>query len=189
MLPLSNAGRQWLLAVGRKALEAAAREERYDPPAPPEELPAPDRTELDCPRAVFVSLHREGRLRGCVGHTVPDLPLRIVVADMARAAALEDSRFPAVAPEEVPEIELEISVLSPFFPIAPDQIVPGTHGLFVRRGFSRGLLLPQVATAYHWDATRLLEETCRKAGLPADAWKHGASITAFTADLITESAV
>ncbi len=113
--------------------------------------------------------------------------MRIVVADMARAAALEDSRFPPVTPEEVPGIEIEISVLSPFFFIAPDQIIPGVHGLFVRRGFHRGLLLPQVAETHHWDGMRLLQETCKKAGLPPDAWQHGATIEAFTADILSES--
>jgi AmmeMemoRadiSam system protein A len=186
MLPLSNAGRHWLLAVAREALAAAAKGEGYAPPAPPPDLPPSDHAELNRGRAAFVSLHLHGRLRGCVGHTATNRSLRVVVADMARAAALEDSRFPPVTPDEVPEIELEISVLSPFFAISPDQIVPGTHGLLVRSGFYRGLLLPQVATAYHWDAVRLLEETCRKAGLPPDAWKHGASISAFTADLISE---
>lgn len=184
MLPLSNTGRQWLLEVARQALEAAARGESYAAPPAPADLPPSDGEEVECPRAAFVTLHVEGRLRGCVGHTAADTPLRIVVADMARAAALEDCRFPPVTPGEVPQIELEISVLSPFFPISPDQVEPGAHGLLVRRGFYSGLLLPQVATAYNWDARRLIEETCRKAGLPPDAWKHGARLEAFTAEVI-----
>lgn len=184
MLPLSNAGRDWLLVVARDALTAAARGEPYHPPKAPSHLPPSDREELERPRAAFVTLHQDGDLRGCIGHTATDTPLRVVVAEMTSAAALEDSRFPPVTPDEVPGVELEISVLSPFFPISPDQIVPGVHGLVVQRGFRRGLLLPQVATAYHWDAQRLLEETCRKAGLSPEAWKHGASLQGFTAELV-----
>ena len=187
MLPLSSAGRQWLLVLARGAVEAAAGGKPFDVPPPPGHLPPSDSQELERYRPAFVSLHKHARLRGCVGHTVSDLPLRVVVADMARAAALEDSRFPPLTPDEVPELEIEISVLSPFFSIPPDQIVPGTHGLLVRRGRQHGLLLPQVATIYHWDSIRFLEETCRKAGLPPDAWKQGAAVQAFTADLIDES--
>lgn len=187
MLPLSNAARIWLLELARQSLQAAARGKGFDPPPPPAHLPPSDHAELARPRAAFVTLHRQGHLRGCVGNTAFDTPLTQVVADMARAAALEDSRFPPVAPNEVPEIDLEISVLSPLFPIAPDQIVPGAHGLLVRRGLHRGLLLPQVATLYNWDSLRLLEETCRKAGLPPDAWKRGATVEAFTADILSES--
>jgi AmmeMemoRadiSam system protein A len=184
MLRLSNAGRDWLLLVAREALAAAACGKRYRPPNAPSHLSPADREELEHPRAAFVTLHHDGQLRGCIGHTATDTPLRLVVAEMTSAAALEDSRFPPVTPAEVPGVELEISVLSPFFPISPDQIVPGVHGLVIQRGLHRGLLLPQVATTYNWDAGKLLEETCRKAGLPSEAWKHGASIQAFTAELI-----
>ena len=184
MLPLSNAGRDWLLVVAREALTAAARGRSYHPPQAPSHLPPADRDELERPRAAFVTLHQDGDLRGCIGHTATDTPLRVVVAEMTSAAALEDSRFPPVTPAEVPGVELEISVLSPFFPISPGQIVPGVHGLVVQRGLCRGLLLPQVATAYNWNAEQLLEETCRKAGLPPEAWKHGASLQGFTAELI-----
>ena len=184
MLPLSNAGRNWLLLVAREALTAAARGESYHPPPAPPHLPTSDCEELDRPHAAFVTLRQDGDLRGCIGHTATDTPLRLIVAEMTTAAALEDSRFPPVTPAEVPDIELEISVLSPFFPISPDQIVAGLHGLVIQRGLHRGLLLPQVATAYKWNAQRLLEETCRKAGLPSEAWKHGATLQAFTAELI-----
>jgi AmmeMemoRadiSam system protein A len=187
MLLLSKAGRLWLLGLARQAVEAAARGHPFRTPPPPAELPSSDREELERYRAAFVSLHKQGSLRGCVGHTATDLPLRIVVAEMARAAATDDTRFPKVTPDEVVEIEVEISVLSPFFSIQPEQIVPGKHGLLVRRGLHRGLLLPQVAAAHQWTAARLLEETCRKAGLSPDAWKHGASVEAFTADVICDS--
>jgi AmmeMemoRadiSam system protein A len=166
---------------------AAARGVPFDPAPPSDPLSSADREELRRPAAAFVSLHNQERLRGCIGHTVVDRPLYLVVAEMARAAAREDTRFPIVTPEEVAALRIEISILSPFFPVSPDQIIPGSHGLFVSRGFYRGLLLPQVATYYHWDANRFLEETCRKAGLAPDAWKHGATVRAFTAEIIAES--
>jgi len=187
MSPLSEAGRRWLLTVARSALDAAAHRRSFEAPKPPASLAESDLRELERRRAAFVSLHHEGRLRGCVGHTAADLRLRVVVPEMTRAAALEDSRFPAVTPLEAPAIAIEISVLSRLFRITPADIVPGRHGLLVRRGFQRGLLLPQVATTYQWDATRFLEETCRKAGLPRDAWQHGAVVEAFTAEVITSS--
>jgi AmmeMemoRadiSam system protein A len=175
-----------LLDLARRALEAAGRGEDFPAPAAPRELPALDRQELERPHGAFVSLHKAGQLRGCIGHVAEDLPLRLVVAEMAWAAAREDSRFPPVSKEETSEIEVEISVLSPLFPIRPEEIVPGKHGLMVRRGLYRGLLLPQVAAACHWDAERFLGETCRKAGLSPDAWKRGATLEAFTAEVITE---
>lgn len=187
MLPLTSAARRWLLQVARRAVEAAGRRETMRPPRPPAGLPPSDRVELERPQAAFVTLRKQGRLRGCVGHTGFDTPLTRVVVEMAQAAAREDNRFPPVASDEVSDIQLEISVLSPFFPIDPDRIIPGTHGLMVRQGSERGLLLPQVASALHWDSVRFLRETCRKAGLDPDAWKHGALLEAFTAEVIAET--
>lgn len=137
-------------------------------------------------RAVFVSLHKKGLLRGCIGHTVPRQPLYLAVVREALRAAFEDPRFDPVQPEEVREIDIEISVLSPFHPISVDEIRVGTHGLLVTRGLSRGLLLPQVATGHDWDAQRFAEETCRKAGMELDAWKRGATLEAFTAEVFGE---
>ena len=186
MLPLSSAARRWLLDVARAAVAAAGRGEAFAAPQVPAEFSPADRHELEQPRPAFVSLHKHGRLRGCVGHIGFDTPLPLLVPEIAQAAARNDARFPPVLPDEVPELEVEISVLSSFFPIEPDQIVAGTHGLLVRQGLHRGLLLPQVATAAGWDAPRFLREACRKAGLDPDAWKHGATVEAFTADIISE---
>ncbi len=186
MLPLTSAGRRWLLEVARRSLEAAGRRAACHLPEPPSGLPAADREQLERPLAAFVSLYKEGQLRGCIGHVAADLPLTRVVAEMTRAAALEDTRFDPVSAEEVPQISVEISVLSPLFPIRPAEIVAGTHGLVVRQDERRGLLLPQVAADRHWDAEQVLRETCRKAGLPPDAWKTGATLEAFTADIIAE---
>ncbi|HYM11257.1 MAG TPA: AmmeMemoRadiSam system protein A [Bryobacterales bacterium] len=184
MLPLSSAARRWLLEMARAAVEAAGWGEPFQAPQAPPDLPPTDASELERPRAAFVSLHKQGRLRGCVGHIGFDTPLRQLVPEMAQAAARDDARFDPVSPEEVRELEIEISVLSDFFPIEPDQVIPGVHGLLARRGIHRGILLPQVALEHNWDAARFLSETCRKAGLPFDAWKRGATIEAFTADII-----
>lgn len=139
---------------------------------------------------VFVSLHthspREQLLRGCIGWMEALEPLWQAVQEAARAAASRDPRFPPVRPEELPQLRLEISVLSPAQPVQPHQIEIGVHGLIVSMGAIRGLLLPQVAEQHHWKREQFLEQTCRKAGLPADAWQHGARLEAFTADIFSE---
>ena len=186
MLPLSNAAKRWLIEAARQAVWSASMGEKPALPGPPADLPASDREYLERPRAAFVTLTKHGRLRGCVGHVASDLPLVRTAVEMAAAAALEDGRFDPVQPEEVPALHLEISVLSPFFPITPDAIEPGRHGLAIQKGFHRGLLLPQVALTCHWTAQQFLEGVCQKAGLPRDAWEHGASLEAFTAEVIAE---
>jgi AmmeMemoRadiSam system protein A len=186
MLSLSDAARRWLLEAARQAVDAASRGKAPAALDPPADLPASDREALQLPRAVFVTLTKRGRLRGCVGRTGFDTSLIRTVIEMAEAAACEDARFEPVQPQEVPELQIEISILSSFFRIAPHQIEPGRHGLLVQKGLRRGLLLPQVATTYHWNLQQFLAGVCQKAGLPPDAWKHGASLEAFTADVISE---
>jgi len=124
-----------------------------------------------------------GQLRGCVGYVLASLPLYRAVFETARAAAFEDTRFYAVALEEAPHLEVELSVLSIPQVITPDAIEVGRHGLIVSMHGGRGLLLPQVAVEHNWDRTTFLEQTCRKAGLPMDAWKRGATVEAFTAEV------
>ncbi len=176
---LSDSERRHLLEVARQALRAAADAGRhYEPADSPERLREK--------RAVFVSLHKGGELRGCIGSTAARLPLDEAVADAAYSAAIQDPRFEPVRSEELPRIDVEISVLSPFVEILPEEIVVGRHGLMISSDFARGLLLPQVAEQHHWSAQRFLEETCRKAGLPAGAWRHGARIQAFTAEVFGE---
>jgi len=122
----------------------------------------------------FVTLRCGTELRGCIGHVSADQPLAAVVARMTISAALEDPRFPPVAPEELPQIGIEISVLSELELLAdpePSRIRPGRDGVLVRRGWRQGLLLPQVATEQGWGADQLLAGVCRKAGLEADAWR------------------
>ena len=174
---LGGKEKKHLLELAHAALELGVREGRRFHPHP-ETNPL-----LEQPRAVFVSLHKAGQLRGCMGQTAARRPLHQAVADTAYSAALEDPRFEPVRPEELPEVTVEISVLSSFQAIRPEDIRVGKHGLLVAGDRARGLLLPQVAAQYHWDAQRFLEETCRKAGLEPEAWKHGAAIQAFTAEV------
>jgi AmmeMemoRadiSam system protein B/AmmeMemoRadiSam system protein A len=136
-------------------------------------------------RGAFVSLHKSGRLRGCIGLIHPAKPLHQTVEEMARAAAFEDPRFAPVAPEELKDLEVEISVLTPLQRMKDvKEIEIGKHGLYIRKGFCSGLLLPQVATEYGWGPETFLEETCRKAGLPRKAWKEkDAEIYLFSADI------
>jgi AmmeMemoRadiSam system protein A len=137
----------------------------------------------------FVTLHRRGRLRGCVGQLPGRDSLAAVVAHCARAAALEDSRFELVISAELSEIDIEVSVLSALEDVTLEAIVAGKHGLVVSQGRQRGVLLPQVATQFNWQPRRFLEETCVKAGLERYAWKDSATrVQAFTADVFSEAA-
>ena len=136
-------------------------------------------------RGAFVSLHKHGQLRGCVGTIQPSRPLYQVVEEMAMAAAFEDTRFSPLSAAELKDLDLEISVLTPLQRVQDvGEIEVGKHGLYIKQGFYAGLLLPQVAMEYRWDRVRFLEETCRKAGLPKNAWKEkGTEIYLFSADI------
>ena len=175
----SQEERALLLRLVHQTIEAALRGER--PSAGP--APSPHLAEL---RGAFVTLHLAGQLRGCVGFVQPTRGFYHTVMEAALNAAFHDPRFLPVSEEEAPALEVEVSVLSPLKPIAPEQIVVGRHGLVVSRGLYRGLLLPQVAVEQEWDATTFLEQACLKAGLPTDAWKHGATLQAFTAEVFGE---
>lgn len=181
MSPLPSEQRRALLDVARRAIVEAV----HHRPLPEVPRAAP---ELMKPCGAFVSLHLRGRLRGCIGQVEAIEPLVAAVARCAVAAAVEDPRFDPVGPEEVPDLEIEISVLSPHHPIRPEEIEVGTHGLIVTQAWLRGLLLPQVAVEYRWSRERFLEETCRKAGLDGDAWKESdTQIEAFTAEVFSEA--
>lgn len=135
------------------------------------------------PGAAFVTLERRGQLRGCIGHTVAAEPLYKTVSTCAIQAAVSDPRFPAVGAEELPGLDIEISVLTPLMEVASlDEIEVGRDGLMISMGGQRGLLLPQVAADYGWNRTQFLEHTCNKAGLPKDAYKSPrATIYSFRA--------
>lgn len=179
MSPLSDSEQQCLLRMARQAIEASV----LDTDLPEFE---PHTSALAEQAGAFVTLHKSGRLRGCMGSIEPAKPLFQTVCDCARAAAFRDPRFDPVTAPEVPHLHIEISILSRPEDIQPEQVEPGRHGLLISHGFQRGLLLPQVAQRFAWSREKFLEETCLKAGLSADAWKHGARIQAFTAQVFAE---
>jgi len=136
-------------------------------------------------RGAFVTITKKGTLRGCIGHIRGLMPLYKTIEEMAAAAAFDDPRFPPITKNELKDLEIEISVLTPFKQITDvKEIEVGTHGIYMERGYYSGLLLPQVATEYRWDRDTFLEHTCRKAGLPPDAWKEkDTRIYIFSADI------
>jgi AmmeMemoRadiSam system protein A len=136
---------------------------------------------------VFVTLHVGKRLRGCIGVVEPEEPLGDSVVRCAASAALQDSRFPAVRLDELSDLRIEISLLSPPLPIRLEEIEIGRHGLLVSRGHQRGLLLPQVAVEHHLSVEQFLAETCRKAQLPPDAWRDAdANVFGFTCEVFSD---
>lgn len=144
--------------------------------------------DTDVPQAsgVFVTIKRHGELRGCLGTLQCSRGLADEVARCAADAASVDPRFPPVSREELPELGVEVSVLGPLEeidPQAPGAIVIGQHGLVAELGTRRGLLLPQVAPEWGWAVDQFLRQTCIKAGLPPDAWRQGARIFRFVADV------
>jgi AmmeMemoRadiSam system protein A len=157
--------------------------------AVPPRMPAvglPDAPDLPDASGVFVTVKKRGELRGCLG-TLQCRGLAREVERCAADAASEDPRFTPVTPHELPDLSLEISILGPLEQIDPAQpgsIAIGTHGLVAEQGHRRGLLLPQVATEWGWSVDQFLRQTCIKAGLPPDAWQHGARIFRFDAEVI-----
>jgi AmmeMemoRadiSam system protein A len=178
---LTAADRRSLLALAR--LSVAARASGAAPP----EVPATPAVRA----GAFVTLHRDGQLRGCIGSLDTERPVTEIVRQSAAAAAAEDPRFPPVAPDEVGALDIEVSVLGalePLDPVDPAGVEIGRHGLVVEEGLHRGLLLPQVATEWGWDATTFLSQACAKAGLPTDAWRRGARVFRFEAVVFGEGA-
>lgn len=176
---LSPEEREELLGIARRAAEGFVSAGRV-----PEEMPGSGR--LRTPGAAFVTLSSSGRLRGCIGYTEAVAPLFRTVQECAVAAATGDPRFPPVTPREMGGLRIEISVLSPLSPIRPRDVVVGIHGLMIRKGGRRGLLLPQVPSEYGWDRETYLDQLCEKAGLPRGAWREGADLYAFTAEVFGE---
>ncbi len=137
--------------------------------------------------AAFVTLTKGGALRGCIGFVRAAQSLAETVRHCAVAAATSDPRFPPVAAADLPNLQMEISALSPLRRIETvDEIRVGVHGLYVSQGARHGLLLPQVATEHGWDRDTFLSHTCLKAGLPGDAWRGGAEIQVFTVDRFSD---
>src|SRR5260370_13244811 len=164
MPSLSENERQDLLNLARQAvIEAVSRGEILSK--------IPSGGIFSQRRGVFVTLHVGKRLRGCIGVVEPSEPLGEGVVRCAAGAALQAPRFPAVRREELDALRIEISLLFAPLPIRVEEIEIGSHGLLISRGDRRGLLLPRVAVDHHFSAEQFLAETCRKALLPADAWR------------------
>jgi AmmeMemoRadiSam system protein A len=174
----SNEDRILLLNLAHESILAALEHRQISL-----EAPSPHLAEQ---RGVFTSLHHRGNLRGCVGYVLPVSSLYRAVAETARAAAFDDTRFPPLIREEIPDLRVELSILSAPQPISAEALEVGRHGLLITMHGNRGLLLPQVAVEHGWDRTTFLEQTCRKACLPLDAWQKGATIEAFTAEVFAE---
>lgn len=181
MLPLSEDDRRVLLHLARQAIVEAVVHNRLPPSVAFSGV-------LAMPAGVFVTLHRRGQLRGCIGMIEPSEPLAEAVVRCALSAALQDPRFSGLTPEEIPGLEIEVSVLSPLFRIRPEEVEVGRHGLVASKGPQRGVLLPQVATEHGWGRETFLAETCRKAGLAPDAWRDpGTELRAFTTEIVSEN--
>jgi uncharacterized protein len=171
----SDEERALLLRLAHDSIVSALedREISLEPPTP----------HLAVPRGVFTSIYLRRELCGCVGYALPVYAVYRAVAETARAAAFDDNRFPAVTKHEAASLEIQLSLLSPPQPIRAEEIEIGCHGLLITQHGHRGLLLPQVPVEHGWDCITFLEQTCRKAGLPVDAWQKGATIEAFAAEV------
>jgi AmmeMemoRadiSam system protein A len=177
---LDESHRKTLLELARRAIACSFDGESV--PAYPADDPC-----FSQKLGLFVTLKKDGMLRGCIGTITGVEPIAQAAVDMARAAAFRDPRFRPLRREELDGIHIEISVLTPLRKLDnTDLIQVGTHGLYVRQGRRSGLLLPQVPTELGWDRDTFLVQVCRKAGLPDDAWKNGAEIYTFTARVFGE---
>ncbi|MBD3291853.1 MAG: AmmeMemoRadiSam system protein A [Armatimonadia bacterium] len=178
---LNEQQQQILLRLARQTIEQYVRDRSV--PDLPEGDPA-----FTPERAVFVTLHKHGELRGCIGSLEAREPLAEAVRSSAVSAATQDPRFPPVSPDEVEDLEVEVSVLSPLRQVdSADEITVGVHGVMVAEGMRRGVFLPQVAPEQGWDRDTMLSYLCaHKAGLPADAWQRGAELYVFTTQVFSE---
>lgn len=171
-----------MLALARSAVAAALEKKPLQMPQP--ELPC-----FAMHRGVFVTVHVAGKLRGCIGVIEGREPLGVSIPHCAEGAAFHDPRFSSLRAGELSELQIEISVLSELYAVAAEQVEIGKHGLLVIAADRRGLLLPQVAVEHHLSREQFLEETCRKAGLPRDAWrKPETQLLGFTCEIFHENA-
>ena len=178
---LTEAEKNSLIEIARNTLNSYIRSGTM-----PE--PKPLTPKLAEKRGVFVTLHKHGELRGCIGYPEAVKPLYQAVAEMAVSSSTEDPRFPPVQPEELDDIDIEITVLSPLRRItSPESVIVGRHGLVIRKGFYSGLLLPQVPVEQGWNREQFLANICLKAGLPPNAWKDkDAQLFVFTGQVFGE---
>lgn len=178
---LSIDSQRFLLKIARDAIEHSLSDRM------PPKLQITD-ADLRQECGAFVTLHKAGKLRGCIGYIVSGKPLYETVAEAAIAAATRDPRFKRVTYQEMSEITLEISALTPLQRLHDiEEIKIGLHGLYIKHGRQSGLLLPQVATEYGWDSIQFLQQTCRKVQLPENAWQEpGVEIYVFSAQVFGE---
>ena len=180
MFPLSESAQSELLRLSRNCLEEFLNQGQ-------KAIKEPDSSELRERSGVFVTLYTLGELRGCIGVAEPASPLFQAAQECALSAARADPRFPPMTAVELPDLQIEISVLSPLETVQEfDSIVVGVDGLLLNHLGRRGLLLPQVAVERGWDREQFLEQLCRKAHLPTTAWKEGARIQRFSAFVFSE---
>ena len=179
---LTKEEREYLLDLARRALVSYFRGEPFMSPPPPLEYKS-----LYEKRGAFVTLTKRGRLRGCIGELEGRKPLYQLIPELALSSALQDPRFPPLSKEELPEVKIEISILSPLYPARPEEVEVGKHGIYIVKGFNRGVLLPQVATEYNLTREEFLRQGCLKAGLPEDCYKDPKTkLYVFTADVFEE---
>ena len=180
-MELSDSQKKTLLEVAKKSIENTVNKK-----GPPQFNISDPALNTEC--GAFVTIHKNGSLRGCIGHITGTLPLWQTVMRMAEEASSHDPRFPPVSTMELPDIDIEISVLSPFQKITDiNNIEPGIHGIFLRSGYYQGLLLPQVATEYGWSRQEFIEHTCMKAGLGRNCYRNkDCEIFIFTAVVFSE---
>ncbi|MFO7849095.1 MAG: AmmeMemoRadiSam system protein A [Spirochaetia bacterium] len=162
-IELTTKEKRLLLHIARESISAELEERRGH-------FPAPTKT-LKTVCGAFVTLHREGQLRGCIGHITGVKPLYEGVKELALSSAFRDPRFPPLQKEELNRVDIEISVLTPPEKASPEDVEVGTHGILLQAGPRSGVLLPQVPIEQGWDRLEFLDNTCRKAGLPAGCWK------------------
>jgi len=179
--PLTEDEQQILLKMARRAIENAVNPQSKPPIESDEPILAEE-------RGAFVTLHKQGQLRGCIGYVTALKPLDQTIKEMAVAAAMHDPRFDAVTGDELEDLDIEISVLSPLKKVDDVKVIQiGRHGLYVQKGAYSGLLLPQVASEYGWDRHEFLAQTCRKAGLPPNAWQDDdTTLYSFSAQIFQE---
>lgn len=181
--PLQNSEKRALLTFARDAIQRYLTTQTV-----PLARNLPPR--MDFPQGAFVTLRKNGELRGCIGHIPPDMDLGKTVGTMALQSAFNDPRFPPVQLSEVKNLEIEISVLTPLKPVASsDEIVVGRDGVLMSKSGASAVFLPQVATENHWDRREMLDNLCIKAGLASGCWKRDATFQVFQAEVFSESQI
>lgn len=178
---LSEEQKKFLLNLARETIKAELEKSKLS-------ITCPDEPFYQRKTGGFVTLHKAGKLRGCIGYVIAHKSLFETIKEMAKAAAFNDPRFPSLQKSELENIEIEISILSELIPVqSVDEIKIGRDGLLIRNSFTSGLLLPQVALEWNWDRKTFLEQTCNKAGLPINCWKNSETeIFRFTAEIFSE---